>query len=379
MTDQLAAALTRHIDAGTIPGAIVLVARGDEVHTRALGRAAVDGPPLLEDAIIRIQSMTKTITTVATLLGVQEGRFALEDPVARWLPELAEPRVLRAPDADLGDVVPAHRPITVRDLLINGSGYGMSFGDAPIVRAMVDLQVDAGPTPVAIGADEWLRRLGTLPLAFQPGEGFRYHHSFGILGILLQRAAGEPLDTHLQRTIYGPLGMVDTALTVPETEASRLPAAYRHQDGALVETEPAGGGFYLEPAPFDTAHGELVSTAADLHRFFGMLADGGRHRGEIFLEQPWVAEMTRDQIAPVAKAPDAFFPGYWDRSSWGYGVGLTLTGDHAGRYGWSGGQGTNYFIDPDGTIAILLTQVEFGDATWALLGDFQAAARRRLG
>lgn len=375
MTDQLTAALQGHIDAGTIPGAIALVGKGDDVTTIALGRSAVDGPALQADAIVRIQSMTKTITTVATLLGVQEGRFTLDDPVEAWLPELADPRVLRDPDAPLDEVVPAIRPITIRDLLINGSGYGAIFGDTPLARAMVELQVDAGPDPVAIGAAEWLQRLGSLPLVGQPGEVFRYHHSFGILGVLVQRIAGVPLDQHLGSVVYEPLGLVDTGLVVPREKADRLPAAYRTVDGGLVETDPAGGGFYVGPPPYDTAHGELVSTAADLYAFLRVLAADGRHDGDPFLDPSWVTELTRDQVTPEAKTPEAFFPGFWEDTSWGYGVGITTSGPHTGRYGWSGGQGTDYFIDPDGTVAILLTQVELGETMWGVLDDFHRTAR----
>ena len=193
-----------------------------------------------------------------------------------WLPELADRRVLTSPAAPLDDTVPARRPITLRHLLTMGSGYGMEWGDTPLQKAMADNGTEAGPDPVTLGADEWLARLAELPLAFQPGEGWRYHHSFAVLGILIARLTGRPLGEHLAEDLFDPLGMPDTALWVPNEKLDRLPAAYRHGEGGLVETEPAGGGFYAGPPPFDVSHGELVSTARDYHRFLRMLVDGGR-------------------------------------------------------------------------------------------------------
>lgn len=363
--------LQHHVDLGTIPGGIVASGRAGEMSIECVGAMSVNGAPLQPDAIVRIQSMTKSITTVATLLAVQGGEVSLDDPVAQWLPELADPVVLRTPEAPLEDVVPAHRSITIRDLLTNGSGYGMQMQQTPLAAAMSELDVEAGAEPIRLAADEWLRRLSTLPLAHQPGHSFRYHHSFGILGVLLQRQAGVPLDKHLRSRIFDPLGMPDTALTVPQAKAHRLPAAYRVEDGVLHETEPAAGGFYVEPAPFDTAHGELVSTAADFFTFMQMLASRGRHQNTTFLDPALAAEMTQEQVPDEAKTPDSFLPGFWEDMGWGYGVGVTTAGEHAGRYGWSGGQGTDFFIEPDGHAALLLTQVELGDSMWPLLGDFQ--------
>ena len=152
----------------------------------------------------------------------------------------------------------------------------MAITEAPLQRAMTANATEAGAGPVTLGADEWLARLGDLPLAFQPGEGWRYHHSFGILGILLARLTGRPLGEHLAEDLFDRIGMTDTALWVPQPKLDRLPAAYRNGDDGLAETEPAGGGFYAGPPPFDVSHAELVSTVEDYHRFVRMLADGGR-------------------------------------------------------------------------------------------------------
>ena len=325
-----------------------------------------------DDAIMRIQSMTKAITAVAALRLVEAGRLGLDQSLEDWLPELADRRVLTAPTAPLDDTVPARRAITLRDLLTMGSGYGMMIGDSPLQKAMADNETEAGPDPVTLGADEWLARLADLPLAFQPGEGWRYHHSFGVLGILIARLTGRPLEDHLAEDLFDPLGMTDTALRVPDEKLDRLPAAYRPADGGLVESEAAGAGFYAGPPPFDLSHGELVSTARDYYRFLRLLVDGGRIAGQPVISRDHVEQMTSDQVPAQNKAADSFFPGFWDGGGWGFGVGIQTEGPRRGRYGWAGGQGTDFFVDPDGTVGILLTQVELGEHMSGMVDEFEA-------
>ena len=371
MTSALQDLLDRHVADGTVPGAVASLDTG-EPEVAVAGVMSVGGAPMRADAIVRIASMTKTVTAVAALRLVEAGGLGLDEPVRRWLPELANPQVLISPTAELADTSPAVRPITLRHLLTNTAGYGMMLTDCPLRRAMVDSEVDTGADPLTVGADEWLARLAALPLAFQPGEGWRYHHCFSVLGILIARVAGRPLADHLANDQLGPLGLHDTGLWVPDASLARLPAAYRHTESGPVELEPAGGGFYAGRPPFDVSHGELVSTLADYTRFARMLADGGRFDGRPVVPPEHLRLMTSDQVPAAAKAPDSFFPGFWDATGWGFGVGVTTAGARAGRYGWSGGLGTNYFIDPDGTTGVLLTQVEMGQRMQTLLEDFHA-------
>ena len=369
MSADLQQLLDRHVAAGTAPGIVAIIGTDDSAEVATSGVVAAGGPPMPADAIVRIQSMTKAITAVAALRLVESGDLELDAPVQTWLPELAERRVLRDPEAALDDTVAADRPITVRHLLTNTSGYGMILNDSPLQRAMAENRTEAGPDPVALGAGEWLNLLAELPLAFQPGEGWRYHHSFGLLGILLARLTGRPLHEHLATDIFDALGMTDTAMWVPTDKLDRLPAAYRHRPDGFDETEPAAGGFYAGPPPFDVDHAELVSTARDYYRFARALADD---TGLISTEHKQM--LTTDQIAEQCKTADSFFPGFWDGMGWGFGVAMQTDGDHRGRYGWSGGLGTDFFIDPDGTVGVLLTQVEMGGELWPLIADFQKLA-----
>lgn len=366
--------LDRHVAAGTTPGAVALVGAEDP-DVAAAGVASIGGRPMAEDAIVRIQSMTKAITSVAALRLVEAGLLELDQPLEDWLPELADRQVLREPASELDDTGPARRPITLRHLLTNMSGYGMVLQDSPLQRAMIANGTEAGPQRPLMGADEWLRRLSELPLAFQPGEGWRYHHSFGILGILISRVTGRPLDEHLAEEIFEPLGMTDTALWVPERKLDRLPAGYRHGDDGLVEVEPAGGGSYAGPPSSDRSHDELVSTARDYHRFARMLADGGRDGGQPMISPDHFRQMTSDQVPAACKTADSFFPGFWDGMGWGFGVAVKTEGPQRGRFGWSGGLGTDFFVDPDGTVGVLLTQVEMGEKFWPLLEQFQSLAK----
>jgi CubicO group peptidase (beta-lactamase class C family) len=375
VVSELEGFLVRHVESGTVPGAVALRG-GRDPEVVATGVASVDGDPMRDDAIMRIKSMTKAITSVAALRLVEAGRVGLDQSLEEWLPELADRRVLTSPTAPLDDTVPAHRPITLRHLLTMGSGYGMEFGESPLQKAMADQGMEGGPDPVTLGADDWLARLADLPLAFQPGEGWRYHHSFAVLGILMARLTGRALREHLAEDLFEPLGMPDTAFWVPKEKLDRLPAAYRHGEGGLVEVEPARGGFYAWPPPFDVSHGELVCTARDYHRFLRMLVESGRVEGAPVLSEGHLRQMTSDQVPVENKTPDSFFPGFWDGTGWGFGVGVETSGPRRGRYGWSGGQGTNFYVDPDGTVGILLTQVAMGEHMSGMVNEFQALPPR---
>ncbi len=376
----IADALARHVDAGEVPGLVAVVARGDDVDVTALGQQAIGGPPMAEDALFRIASVGKPITAAAVLALVADGRLALDDPVDDLLPELAEPRVLREITAPIDDTVPADRSITVEDLLrsTNGHGFPSDFS-APIVAELTGRLLQGPPQPQAVPPpDEWMAILSEIPLLHQPGNGFTYNTAFDILGVLVARATGQPFAEYVAERILRPLGMTETGFAFPAGGAGRTTSFYRPGDGGSLElADEPDGQWATEPA-FASGAGGYVSTAADVLAFQRMLLA----RGGDVLPPELVAAMTTDQLTADARATDTVF---LDGQSWGYGGGVDIDVRNPwnvlGRYGWVGGTGTSAYIVPaDGSVAILLTQVQLGGPTGAaVLESFWTAAADHLG
>lgn len=356
-----------HVDRGALPGAVSLVLRRGEVFVDVVGRAALGGPELRRDTLFRIASMSKPVTAVAAMILVEECRVRLDEPVERFLPELADRRVLKRLDGPLDETVPANRPITLRDLLTFRLGFGQLFGagDEPIARALAERLHGLGaPQPeLAPAPDEWIRRFGELPLMHQPGEKWMYHTGSDVLGVLIARVAGQPFEEFLAERIFGPLGMVDTAFSVPPEKIGRLATSYNFDpaSGALeVNDEPVGGQWSRPPA-FPSGGGGLVSTVDDYLAFGRMLLGNGKHGRERLLSRPTVEAMTTDQLTPAQKAVSGFFPGYFDNRGWGFGMAVQTRRDDLsavpGRFGWDGGLGTSWWADPrEEMLGILLTQ-----------------------
>ncbi|WP_248962064.1 serine hydrolase domain-containing protein [Sphaerisporangium perillae] len=358
--------LTGHVARGDLPGLVALVARRGEVHVEAIGtsEAGGDGGPMRRDAIFRIASVTKPVTAAAAMILVEECRLRLDDPVDELLPELADRKVLRRPDGPLDDTVPAHRPITLRDLLTYRMGLGAVMappGAYPIQRAMNEAGLSPGPEAAPIEPDEWMKRLGDLPLVHQPGEKWMYHTGSDVLGVLMARAIGRPLEEFLKERLFGPLGMKDTGFHVPTDKLDRLTASYRPDPGtgALILDDDPHQTRWDRPPAFPSAAGGLVSTADDLLAFCTMMLNKGRYGGERILSRPSVELMTTDQLTEEQKAENAVFFG--GGSGWGLGVNVvTRRSDLAagpGGFGWNGGTGTSVYTDPaEELIGILLTQ-----------------------
>src|SRR5438874_12144506 len=221
-----------YVERGEVPGLITLVSRRGEVHINVIGTMAYEvSDSIQRDTIFRISSMTKPITAVATMILVEECKLRLDDPVDRLLPELADRKVLKRLDGPLDDVVPAQRPITVRDLLTFRMGFGqmMALPDAyPILKAANEQQIGMGPPSPDLqpAPDEWIRRLGQLPLMHQPGEKWMYNTGSDVLGVLIARASGQQLEAFLRERIFEPLGMKDTAFSVSAASLDRLATSY---------------------------------------------------------------------------------------------------------------------------------------------------------
>jgi CubicO group peptidase (beta-lactamase class C family) len=361
-------AMAGHVEGRTVPGLVTLVSRRGEVHVDAIGAKTIGGAPVQRDSIFRITSMTKPITAAAAMILVEECKLRLDDPVDRLLPELADRRVLKRLDGPLDDTEPARRPISVRDLLTFRLGLGMILGppDAyPIQEAVSGLRiVGFGPPDPSTphGPDEWLRRLGTLPLMHQPGERWMYNTGSYVLGVLIARAAGKPLEAFLRERIFEPLGMVDTGFSVPAAKLDRLVDAYwpDAETGALVLYDAAGDSRWSRPPLFPDGAAGLVSTADDYLAFGLMMLNQGKHGRERILSRPSVEAMTTDQLTPGQKAASDF-AGLWEGHGWGFGMSIVTRRDGVaaspGRYGWDGGFGTSWSSDPvEDLVAILMAQ-----------------------
>src|SRR5437899_7603057 len=358
-----------YVERGEVPGLVTLISRRGEVHVDVIGTQAIGAsPPMRRDTIFRISSMTKPITAAATMILVEECKVRLDELVDRWLPELAERKVLRRLEGPLDDTVPTNRPITVRDLLTFRMGFGqmMAPPDAyPILSAANEQQIGMGPpSPSTMPApNEWMRRLGQLPLMHQPGEQWMYNTGSDVLGVLIARTSGQPLETFLRQRIFEPLEMRDTGFSVPEASLDRLATSYWTDpaSGKLTVYDEARGGQWSYPPAFPSGAGGLVSTIDDYLAFGQMMLSQGKHGNERILSRLSVELMTTDQLTPEQKAVSGLVPGFFDNQGWGFGVSVITRRDDLaavpGRYGWDGGLGTSWHSDPrEEMVTILLTQ-----------------------
>ncbi|HEX4203036.1 MAG TPA: serine hydrolase domain-containing protein [Ktedonobacteraceae bacterium] len=357
-----------YVERGEVPGLVTLVSRRGEVHVDLIGTQAFgEHSPMQRDTIFRISSMTKPIIAVATMILVEECKIRLDEPVDALLPELAERQVLKRLDGPLDESIPAKRPITVRDLLTFRMGFGQLLAppDAyPILKAANDQQIGMGPPkPSQMPLpDEWIRRLGRLPLMHQPGEQWMYNTGSDVLGLLIARASDQPLETFLHERIFEPLDMRDTSFSVPEASLDRLTTSYWRDPGSgmLTVYDEAVGGQWSRPPAFPSGAGGLVSTINDYLAFGQMMLSQGKHNGVRILSRPSVETMTTDQLTPEQKAVSGLFPGFFDSQGWGFGVCVITRRDDIaavpGRYGWDGGMGTSWYCDPrENMIIILMT------------------------
>ncbi|RSM40022.1 serine hydrolase [Amycolatopsis balhimycina DSM 5908] len=370
--------LARHI--GDVPGAVALVAHGDQVEAAAAGSADAKGTvPMARDSLFRIASLTKPITAAAVLLLVDEGELAPADPVARWLPELASPVVVRTPSGPVDDVVPALRPITVADLLTFRCGYGLTADmTLPAVDLLLQVLGHPAAAPRAMAPDEWLAALAQVPLLHQPGDAWLYDTGSDLQGVLVARVAGRPLPEFLAERLFEPLGMADTGFAVPTAALGRFTSAYRRgEEGLRLIDSPEGR--WSNPPPFPSGAGGLVSTADDLLAFARFLLNEGTVGGRRLLTPESVHRMTTNHLTPAQReAGRTFLQG----QGWGFGGSVDVEAEEPwevpGRYGWIGGAGTAWHLVPStGTATVLLTQVELtSPGPTPLMQDFWTYAAK---
>ncbi|HVQ13391.1 MAG TPA: serine hydrolase domain-containing protein, partial [Vicinamibacterales bacterium] len=298
-------ALQRYVDENRIGGAVALVLRdGQPVYERAVGWSDKEaGRRMTTDTIFRIASQTKAITSTAILSLVEEGRLTLTDPVSRVIPQFAKTTVAAG-----GAMVPAKRPITIRDLLTHTAG--ISYGTEPAIAAQYETK---GLGPAAgfgwYTADKeepvcsTMERLATLPFVAQPGEQWVYGYNTDILGCVVERASGMPLDTFIKSRISEPLRMMDTQFFLPAAQRNRLAAVYASGDDGLIKRAPdgpRGQGNYVDGPRRNFAGGAgLLSTARDYSRFLEMIRRGGELDGVRILAPRTVKLMTTNQVGTL--------------------------------------------------------------------------------
>ena len=387
------------VDAGLLAGAAALAWRnGEVVHIATVGRRDLaNALPVERDTIFRIASMTKPVTTVAALMLLDEGRFALDDPIEICAPELARLRVLRDPEGPLDATDEARRSITFRDLLTHRSG--LTYGDfhrGPIGRACADTlgaHIDNPLTP-----DEWIARVATLPLIDQPGAGFHYSISTDLLGFLIARLDGEPLGDVLARRVLAPLGMRDTGFVVPREKRDRRAALCGFDDeGRLTTLAAAPGGNALDERPddmtFESGGQGLWSTLDDYLVFARMLLRDPEVPA--LLREETLAMMTSNQLTPEQRASARMFGQSLFAAGHGYGMGVAVVLEPeqadplrcrggVGTIGWPGAYGGWWQADPTDRLVLIflshnmleLWQMARGiglDA-WSAIASFHAIA-----
>lgn len=375
--------LETRVDRGTLPGAVALVARGGTVEVEAVGSLHIErgagverSAPMTRRTIFRVASVSKPITAAAVMMLVDDGLIALGDPIRRWLPELAAPRVVRTPGSPVDDTVPANRPITVFDLLTFRSGWGFTADfSLPVVQLIFRDVVGDGMIPQNYAApDEWLAMLARIPMVHQPGEGWQYNVASEIQSVLIARVTGTPFPEFLAERLFEPLGMADTGFHVPADKRDRFATLYRTspETGELSLADRPDGQWNSVPV-FPSGAGGMVSTVDDLHAFGRMLLNEGAAGGRRVLSAESIRLMTTDHLTAQQRAASELF---LEGQGWGFGGSVDVTRrdpwNVPGRYGWVGGSGTAAHIVPaTGTVSVLLTQASMtGPTPPAIMRDF---------
>jgi CubicO group peptidase (beta-lactamase class C family) len=362
--NRLSSTLQQYVDQQRVAGLVTIVVRnGKAVHLEAFGKRDVEsGAPMQTDTIFRIASMSKAITSVATMILIEEGKLLLSDPVSKFIPAFAKTTVMVPPPPGAlpgtpVSVVPAKRPITIRDLLTHtaGIGYGAGPAESLYKAANVHMWYFADKAePIATTID----RLAALPFDAQPGEKYVYGFNTDILGVVVEKASGMSLDEFFRTRIFQPLKMVDTHFFLPPEKRDRLATVYSLRDGQLVRApqEGMGQGAYVDgPRQCFSGGAGLLSTASDYARFLQMVVNGGELDGARVLGPKTVELMSSSHTGSL-----------FNEGRTGFGLGFEVV-EHVGRSGehgsvgllsWGGAYHTDFWADPqEKVVAVLMTQL----------------------
>lgn len=373
-------AMERYIESGKLAGTLTLVARrGKIAHLQPLGMMDAESQkPIERDTLFRIYSMTKPITSVAVMMLYEEGHFLLTDPVQRYIPSFADVRVLSQTSAGI-DLIPPQRAITIRDLLTHTAGLGYGLGEDYIDHRYRQARQALEQDPTSTLAD-MVEAITSLPLAYHPGQGWRYSAATDVLGYLVEVVSDVAFDAFLQERILEPLGMVDTGFYVPPDKVARFATNYgpsKESTGLQVIDRPENSR-YTRPGRMPSGGGGLVSTAIDYVRFAQMLLNGGALDGTRLLSRKSIELMTANHL------PAGLHP-FGDRSrGMGLGVGVvidlarTQSLGSAGNYGWGGAASTNFWIDPqEELIGVFMTQL-MPSGTYPVIDEFRVAVYQAI-
>ena len=374
--ERITAMTQRYVDEKKLAGVATLVARrGKIVHFEVVGqRGAEDDRPLTKDALFRIYSMTKPITAVAAMMLYEEGKFQLSDPVAKFVPELADLNVL----VD-GELVPAKKTMNMQHLLTHTAGLSYGFNPTdPIDQQYREAQLFAGAD-----LDDFAERLSKLPLKFEPGERWHYSVAVDVTGLIVQRLSGQSFDAFLKERIFDPLGMEDTFFNVPADKMDRfLPNhSWDGENEKLVQMGENALTSYTDRTMF-SGGGGLVSTTMDYLRFSEMVRRGGELDGVRLLSPKTVQYMTADHLPAATAGSTAEEAG---DSNFGFGLGWGVSADpvaagvlgSAGEYAWGGAAGTLFWVDPVEEM-VVIGMIQLMGSPWPLRAEMKVLANQAV-
>ncbi len=353
--NELSSTLDAYARNGRVAGGVAMVLRrGKVAYVHPFGsRDREARSPMNEDAIFRIASQSKAITSVAIMILQEDGKLLLNDPVGKYIPEFANTTVAAPKQGGGYDIVKSKRPITIRDLLTHTAGIGYGGGpgkDKWEAAGITGWYFADRDEPIG----ETVKRMASLPMDAQPGTAFVYGYNTDILGVVIERASGMPLDQFLTTRILAPLDMKDTSFYLPPTKAGRLTAVYSLTNGKLERAPDAGrvgqGAYLTGPRKSFSGGAGLLSTARDYGRFLQMLANGGQLGGKRILSRKSVELMTVDHLRGIP----------FDAGE-GFGLGFSIVKDvgaygslsSVGEFGWGGAYHTNYWVDPKEQMVVL--------------------------
>ncbi len=373
---RLTSALEERVGRGHVPGAVALVARhGKVAYFQAFGKQdPVSGAPMTTESIFRIYSMTKAIVSVGTMMLWEEGRLMLGDPIEKYLPAFAAPKV-GVVENETMRLVPAARSITVQDLLRHTSGLTYEFrGATPVHKAYIDAKV----ARLKQTNEDQVATLAALPLLHQPGAHWEYSRSTDVLGRLIEVISGQSLGVFLQERICGPLGMTDAGFSVPAKDHGRIAEPFAKDPETSMDINLLD---VKRTALFESGGGGMISSTMDYARFCAMLMNNGRLDGVRLLGRKTLELMTSDHLGAIPSNPELLPPGH------GFGLGFAVRTSAGmapfpgtvGNYYWGGAAGTTFWVDPGERLyGVLMVQAPvqrehyrllFRDLVYAAIAD----------